>query len=226
MQTIAVRDSVHPKVSGTSPAVLVISAGLDQLLITGYPKTDVAGKAHSVTVQAVDATVDLIPERRIAQIESAWIADNKVNAGSDVTVKVFLRQFRGERIEREVKVNIPAGMPRGEHRILFSDAESLNRFQSIAGSLNNFVDVRQTVTMLNQERSNNKLYVSLVESSPTAYLDDKTLPSLPSSVLNVMQSGRAANRAVVTSPETATEQMALPFDSVVTGSYSLRIHVN
>ena len=44
---------------------------------------------------------------------------------------------------------------------------------------------------MNQERSNNKLYVSLVEASPTAYVDDKTLPSLPSSVLNVMQAGRA-----------------------------------
>ena len=79
---------------------------------------------------------------------------------------------------------------------------------------------------LNQERANNKMYVSLVVSSPTAYYDDKTMPSLPASALNVMQSGRASNRSLVTSAETATEQMALPFDYVVTGSYSLRIHVN
>ena len=57
-------------------------------------------------------------------------------------------------------------------------------------------------------------------------MSDKTLPSLPTSVLNVMQTGRAANRAVVTSPETATEQLSLPFDYVITGSYSLKIHVN
>ena len=31
-----------------------------------------------------------------------------------------------------------------------------------------------------------------------------------------MQAGRASNRSLVTSPETATEQMALPFDYVVT----------
>ena len=91
--------------------------------------------------------------------------------------------------------------------------------------MNRFMDLPQTVSLLNQERTNNKLYVSLVESSPTAYYDDKTLPSLPASVLNVMQAGRASNRSLITSPETATEQMALPFDYVVTGSYSLRIHV-
>jgi hypothetical protein len=87
------------------------------------------------------------------------------------------------------------------------------------------MDVPQLVSLFNQERSNNKLYVSLIDSSPTAYFEDKTLPGLPSSVLNVMQAGRTATQAVVTSPESSTEQMSLPFDYVVNGSYTLRITV-
>ena len=78
---------------------------------------------------------------------------------------------------------------------------------------------------INQERSNNKLYVSFLESSPTAYYEDKTLPNLPPSVLNVLQAGRASNRSLITSPESASEQMAVPFDYVITGSYSLKITV-
>ena len=66
------------------------------------------------------------------------------------------------------------------------------------------------MSLINQERSNNKLYVSLLQSSPTAYYDDKTMPSLPASVLNVMQTGRASSRPVITSPESATEQAAIP----------------
>jgi hypothetical protein len=177
-------------------------------------------------VQAVDATVDLIPERRQAQVESAWIADDKVNAGSEVSVRVFLRQFRGERIEREVKVKIPAGLARGEHRLLFSDADTLNRFQNIAASLNSFVDIQQTVAALNQERANNRLYVSLIESQPTVYSDEKVMPSVPASVLNVMQSGRSATHQFVSTLESTVEQTSIPFDSVITGSFSLRINVN
>jgi hypothetical protein len=177
-------------------------------------------------VKRVSVTVDLLPERRIATIENAWVGSPDVRPGDEVPVKVFLRPYRGETLQREFTVKIPAGIARGDHRIVLSDADTVNRMQNIAGAANRFLDLPETVSLINQERSNNKLYVSLVESSPTAYLDDKTLPSLPSSVLNVMQTGRAANRAVVTSPETATEQMALPFDYVVTGSYSLRIHVD
>ena len=177
-------------------------------------------------IKRVSVTVDLIPERRVATIENAWVGNPEVQPGEEVPVKVFLRPYRGDTIQREFKVRIPSGIARGDHRILLSDADTVNRLQSIAGAANHFLDLPETVSLINQERSNNKLYVSLVEPNPTAYLDDKTLPSLPSSVLNVMQAGRVSNRSIVTSPETATEQMALPFDYVVTGSYSLRIHVN
>ena len=177
-------------------------------------------------LDAVNVTVDLLPERRIAQIESAWIADNKVVPGSQVPVRVFLRPYRGERIERTVDIKIPAGLPRGEHEIVFSDADTLNRVQNLASSLNRIEDTPQTVAMLNQERSNNRLYVSLIESQPTVYSDEKILPSLPASVLNVMQSGRATNHEFVSSPESAQEQLSVPLDEVVTGSYSLKIYVD
>ena len=177
-------------------------------------------------LDSVEVSVDLLPERRIAQIESAWIADNKVLPGSEVPVKVFLKPYRGERMERTVNVKIPAGLPRGEHQILFSDGDTLSRFQNIASSLNRIEDVPQTIALLNEERSNNRLYVSLIESQPTVYSDEKVLPSLPASVLNVMQSGRATNHQFVSAPESAHEQASVPFDVVVTGNYSLKIFVN
>src|SRR5450432_1196021 len=176
-------------------------------------------------VKSVTVTVDLIPDRRVATIENAWAANSEVQAGDEVPVKVFLRPYRGEPIQRDFKVKLPDGLAKGDHRIVLSDADTVNRLQNMAGFVNRYMNLPETVSLINQERTNNKLYVSLVQASPTAYYDDKTLPSLPSSVLNVMQAGRAANRGLVTSPETATEQMALPFDYVVTGSYSLRIHV-
>ncbi len=87
------------------------------------------------------------------------------------------------------------------------------------------MDIPETVSLLNQERGNNELYVSLVEGRPTYYTDDKTLPSLPASVLNVLQTERTASRALVGTPESTQEQLAIPFEQVVSGSYSLRITV-
>ena len=140
-------------------------------------------------------------------------------------MKVYLRPFRGERIEREVMVKIPAGMPKGDHRILLSDSDTLNRMQSVAGMANRFMDLPETVSLLNQERTNNRLYVSLVQARPTYYEDDKTLPSLPASVLNVMQASRAASRPLVSSGDSTYAQTSVPFDFVVNGSQALKITV-
>jgi hypothetical protein len=140
-------------------------------------------------------------------------------------MKVFLRPYRGERIEREFLLKIPASLAKGEHRILLSDASTLNRIQSGAAMSDRFLDIPQTISLINQERSNNKLYVSLVEPRPTVFYEDKTLPSLPASIANVMQTGRTASRSLVASAETAVEQGSIPFDLMIDGSYSLRVTV-
>jgi hypothetical protein len=40
-----------------------------------------------------------------------------------------------------------------------------------------------------------------------------------------MQTGRGASRSMVSAPESTIEQMSIPFDYVVSGSYSLKINV-
>lgn len=176
-------------------------------------------------LKSVIATIDLLPDRRIAAIENAWIPASELEPGEEVPVKVFLHPYRGPRIERTFTLKIPEGLPRGEHRILLSDAQTLDRMQRSAGSMNRFIDIPQIVSLINQEHGNNKLYVSLVEARPTVYYDDKVMPSLPSSVLNVMQTGRSASRPFAASGESAIEQTSIPFDYVIDGSYSLTFTV-
>jgi hypothetical protein len=176
-------------------------------------------------LKSVNATVDLLPARRVATIESAWTPTTEVAAGAEIPVKIFLRPYRGDRIERSLTVKIPAGMPKGEHRIQFSDADTLARSQDGATQNNHTMSLPETVSLLNQERDNNRLYVALVQSRATYFADDKTLPNLPSSVLNVMQTERNASRALVGAPESTQVQQSIPFDQVVSGSYSLRIRV-
>jgi hypothetical protein len=176
-------------------------------------------------LKSVNVTVDLLPERRVATIENAWVGVSEARPGDLLPIKVFLRPYRGDRIEKDFTITLPEGLSKGEHRIMLSDADTMNRLQTMAGMMDRYIDVKQAVSLINQERTNNKLYVSLLENTPTAYYEDKMMPSLPPSILNVMQAGRAASRSIVTAPESATEQMSLPFDYVVSGSYALKFTV-
>ena len=51
-------------------------------------------------LSSVNVTVDLLPERRVATIENAWVPNSDVRPGEEVPVTVFLRPYRGEPIQR------------------------------------------------------------------------------------------------------------------------------
>lgn len=177
-------------------------------------------------VRSVDMTVDLLPQRRIATIENAWMDKAEVEPGDTVNVKVFLRPYRGERLERSFSLKIPMQMPAGEHRLLLSDADTLNRQQSLVRNANKNLDLDATVSLLNQERSNSKLYVSLIQSTPSVYKEDKVMPRLPASVLNVINPTKDAGRSTVNLSQTIEEETSIPFDYMVDGSLALRLKVN
>ena len=128
-------------------------------------------------------------------------------------------------MKSDFTLKIPAGLPKGEHRILFSDADTLNRMQSVAAMseplhgypANRFAD--QSGTQQQQA-----LHFA-GGARPTVFYEDKTLPSLPASIMNVMQTDRTASRHLQASSESAIEQGSIPFDMLIDGSYSLRITV-
>ena len=108
---------------------------------------------------------------------------------------------------------------------MISDADTLNRMQSTAGVMNRFLDLPQTLSLIEQERSNNRLYVSLVQPRPTLYYEDKAMPNMPASVMSVLQSARSSSRPLMSTSETAAEQTSLAFDQVITGSAFVKINV-
>ena len=205
---------------GPTPPPMVLAGWLGEKFNRLY-----ANSVEMPKLKRFDAVVDLIPERRTLAIEHAWLPVSEVEPGSEVPIKVYLRPFRGERLERIVKLKLPAGLAKGEHRMLLSDSETLDRIQARLTGSNRFLTIPQTVSLISQERSNTKLYVSLIEPRPTVFAEDKALPSLPGSVLNVMQTGRTGNRALPAIAETAAEQTDLELDQVVSGAYSLRFTV-
>jgi hypothetical protein len=44
-------------------------------------------------------------------------------------------------------------------------------------------------------------------------------------MINLLQADHAASKSLAGTPETAQEQLSVPFDEMVSGSYSLRITV-
>jgi len=177
------------------------------------------------SIKRVNAKLRMVSGRRTAAIEGAWLDQSEVAPGEELTGKVALRRWRGERIVKPFKLRIPAALAAGEHRVLVSDGETLNRPRAMASMVQrNSLDLAQVVALMNQERTNNQVYVSVIEARPTVFAGDKQLGGLPPSMMNAIQAGRSAAPLAAAS-ETVRVSALIQSDDVVTGSVALRFKV-
>jgi hypothetical protein len=175
-------------------------------------------------IKGVELDFDLVRERRSAQLESARTDVTEARPGDDIVIESVLRPYRGERIVRQVPVRIPTSTPKGTLRILISDGNTLDRMRNLGGNFGRRMDLASTIALLNKEHSNDRLYVSLLEANPQAMVEDKVMPALPISVINVMEGMRGTQDMVVVG-ESSVNEASTPLDYVVSGAQIITITV-
>jgi hypothetical protein len=180
---------------------------------------------NAPAVKSVKLDFDLVRERRWARLESARTDVSEARPGDEIIVETVLAPYRGERIVRQIPVKIPTSAGKGILRILVSDGETLDRVGRTNPAFGRKLDLASTIALLNKEHANNRLYVSLLEADPEARVADKVMPTLPISVMNIMD-GMRGNQEMIVSGESSVDETATPpLDYVVSGAQLLAVTV-
>ena len=180
---------------------------------------------NAPAVKSVKLDFNLVRERRWARLESARTDVNEVRPGDEIIVETVLAPYRGERVVRQIPVKIPTSASKGNLRILVSDGDTLDRVNRTNPAFGRKLDLASTIALLNKEHANNRLYVSLLEADPEARVADKVMPTLPISVMNIMD-GMRGNQEMIVSGESNVDETATPsLDYVVSGAQLLTVTV-
>jgi SpoIVB peptidase S55 len=180
---------------------------------------------NAPAIAGVKLDFDLVRERRWAHLESARTDVTEARPGDEVTIETVLAPYRGERIVQQIPVKIPTSASKGTLRILVSDGDTLDRISHGSAAFGRSLDLASTIALLNKEHSNNRVYVSLLEADPEARVADKVMPTLPISIMNVMDGMRGNQEMVVSAESSVDETATAPLDYVVSGAQLLTITV-
>jgi hypothetical protein len=175
-------------------------------------------------IEGVELNFELVPDRRTARLETARTDVTEARPGDDITIETLLRPYRGESLVRQIPVKIPTSAPKGTLRILISDGETLDKMRRMSKEMSRRLDLGSTIALLNKEHSNSQVYVSLLEANPQAMVDDKVMPTVPLSVMNVMDGMRGTQDMVVVG-ESAVNEASAPVDYVVSGSQVITLTI-
>lgn len=176
-------------------------------------------------VNKVSLRVESMPDRRIASILNAWSDVSEAQPGDPVTIRVLLRPYRGAPMIRDVPITIPAQATRGSTlRVQVSDADSLNRIPNLVAAQGRLGGLDQLISLLNRERRNNQLYVTLLKPTPTLLVEDKELPDAPLSQINVLDQKRLPGNSALLR-ESAAGEWSVRMDEIISGSTSVFIKI-
>ena len=180
---------------------------------------------NAPAIAGVNLDFDLVRERRWARLESARTDVTEARPGDEIMLETVLTPYRGERIVQQIPVKIPTSASKGTLRILVSDGDTLDHIGHSNTAFGRKLDLASTIALLNKEHSNNRVYVSLLEADPEARVADKVMPTLPLSIMNVMDGMRGNQEMVVSAESSVDETATAPLDYVVSGVQLLTITV-
>ena len=176
-------------------------------------------------IQGVKLDFDLVRERRSARLEASRTDVTEARPGDRIMVETVIRPYRGERLVRQIPIRIPTSTSKGTLRILVSDGDTLDRMRRGTPMMNRGLGLAPTIALLNKERSNDRVYVSLLGSDPEAMVADKVMPTLPLSIMNVMDNLRGTQEMVVLGESSVSEASTDSLDYVVSGAQMLTINI-
>ena len=180
---------------------------------------------NAPAIAGVNLDFDLVRERRWARLESARTDVTEARPGDEIMLETVLAPYRGERIVQQIPVKIPTSASKGTLRILVSDGETLDHLGHANAAFGRKLDLASTISLLNKEHSNNRVYVSLLEADPEARVADKVMPTLPISIMNVMDGMRGNQEMIVSGESNVDETATPPLDYVVSGAELLTVTV-
>jgi hypothetical protein len=184
-----------------------------------------ANDLEPVTLKGVDVSITAAEESRSASIERVWLDDVRPRAGRTVPLKVLTRSYRGAEKISTIPIQIPANAS-GQLTVMVTDGKQLNQIEQreMRRSIQP-QSVAQMIKVLNQAHRNNRLYVRLLTGTPGAVVNGEALPSLPPSVLAVLEGDRSGgNFAPIRSA--ALGEWELPMDSAIVGTRVLTIDLD
>ncbi len=216
-------DNMFAPVDGPVPDGAFVAGALQGIFARVYTNLYEQPKIERIRLK-----LESIPERRLTTIDGAWTDITEAVPGQTLQVKVLLRPYRGVTELRTIPITIPMETARGTSlRVIVSDALSADRSARPVSPLamaNQAGGLEQYINILNRERRNNRLYVTLLQPTATMLLEDKELPNVPLSAANVLDQRRGSPNATMLR-ETLAGEWSMPTEGVVSGLVSISIRI-
>jgi hypothetical protein len=203
--------------NGPARATIATVAPITYLLSGGF---------EGLVIDSVELEIDSIDRKRSALLDALTVDRTEVRAGDTVALAAHLRTAGGDEIVEKYSVRIPIGLAPGRVQLLVGDGVTVTTSELQRAPSGVPRDLQQILRELNKLRKTDRLYVKVLSEVPGVVVGGEELPSLPPSMLALMQTGRSSDSNTSGTRSSAVGEFELPAsDYVIQGQRSLSLTI-
>jgi hypothetical protein len=144
-----------------------------------------------VDVERVAITVDLSNKRKEAELTEVWLDRNEVHAGDQLKLKAVYKTYQGNKQAEEFDLRIPDDLDASTLYFIVGSGQEISRQEYAQyGKAYKPDSLEQVVSLLNNLRSNDRIYVKTFLSEPSLVMKGRSLYNLPSSAYSILSSSQ------------------------------------
>jgi hypothetical protein len=198
-------------------AAMAAIAPLQYLLASGFDGS---------LIEKMDLEVITTDRKTSATLEQISVDRNEARPGEKVTLSALLRGTHGETFVEQYPIVIPAGLSAGKIQIFVGDGGTVTASELRRGATGAPPGLAAAVRELNKLRKNDRLYVKIVSNEPGVVISGEEYPSLPPSMIALLDTNRASTRSVAPLANSTVIEYELPQSKyVLQGQRSLTLTI-
>ncbi len=176
-------------------------------------------------IQGIDLEFVAQPGQKLAEIEKIFYDKEEVNPGDSLNIIIFLKPYRGKRIELSKRIYIPKNIVSDNITLAVGGAQEITKWEYQAG-IGRFMpsNFNELVTLLNQKRKNTAIVIQLKVMDSGAMLHGREFPTLPPSVYEIMRD-KKAQKIYNSITEKIVNEWSVPLDFEIRGGSRFKLVV-
>jgi len=203
--------------NGPSAATAAAVAPIQYLVTGGY---------DGLTIDKVDFQIVSTDRKTLATLDRITVDRNEVRPGETVALSALLRESNGQTFIERYTVQIPPGLPSGTVQLLVGDGTTMTGIELKRSPSGIPMDLKTVIRELNKLRKNDRLYVRVLSNQPGVVIRGEEMPSLPPSMIGLLDTDRASSRNVTSMGSSAVAEYEFPQSKyVIQGQQSLTLTV-